>query len=133
MKVIFLLLSYFSLIGSTDAWSLWSKAAKETEEMDDILYGVETVINSSLVQEMNPLIFGIIELVLTQVELPLPPSQIPIGSLGSIKVVFNDTRCHGVRIYKTLETTGVFFDTDLVGLTFTMDLKCAVNFSTNLR
>lgn len=112
------------------AW-LWPTAPSEPE-FDDITNGIETVINKNLLDEMNPIVFNVIELVLTQMDLPLPPSQIPVGPLGTLRVYFNDTRCTGVRLDKTSDA-GVFFDTDVVGLTFKMDMKCTVNFTTNLR
>jgi hypothetical protein len=101
-------------------------------EFDDITNGIETVISKNLLDEMNPLVFRVIELVLTQMDLPIPPSQIPVGPLGTLRVFFNDARCSGVRVEKN-SNAGVFFDTDIVGLTFKMDLKCNVNFTTNLR
>jgi hypothetical protein len=111
----------------------WPRGSSATEpEFDDISNGVETVINKNLLNELNPIVFSVIELVMTQMDLPIPPSQIPVGRLGTLRVFFDDARCSGVRLDKGTEA-GLFFDTDLVGLTFKMDLKCHVNFTTNFR
>lgn len=113
------------------AWP-WRSAVEEPP-MEDIAYGIETVINTNLLNEMNPMIFSVIELVLTQMDLPIPPSQIPVGPLGTLRVFFDDTRCKAVRLDHSGVKAGLFLDKDLVGLTFKMDLKCDVKFSTNLR
>ena len=127
MKLVDLILIFYFLSGCALA-----RKVRGHEEYDDVSNGVETVIKSTLINQMNPLIFGIVELVLTQMDLPIPPSQIPVGPLGTLRVFFDDTRCSGVRLDKSV-SPGVFLDENIVGFKFKMDLKCRVNFRTNLR